>query len=621
MNKLLIFLCFLAHSGFCETNRIDSLKMELKNLAQIPIGYTQDTLRFNILKSLMRAYGDVSIDSSIYYNSYLIRFCKDRGLQNQMTYAQYYTGVIYEMQGKHHESIRSNYKTLKLAENQKQYVLIASILGVLAHSHASLLQYVEALALCRRGLRILHAHPGSGAYNEELALLNTEGVIFRETGKLDEALKANQGMYTLARTRPFYKWYEAHGLHAIGLVYKEQGKLTEAIKYHENALALANKIGSTFLEANIVINMADILILQKKWIKALNWSARAERMALQLNNASIIMEVQQNLYRIFKNTGKQAQALEAYEKFSSIRDSLQAEKSRQRIAAIQEQYNTEQKAHNLQQSVQLLKKENENQRLAQIRDWLIMGASGVLLVSLLLVRYNRRLREKNKELIRKNKEIKEAHFKGQAIERKRVALELHDNLSSLLSAVNMSVQSINTQHLSESEQSVYLNVKHLIQNAYAEVRNISHNILPAELEQEGLSITLTKLVERLNESLPIKFSIVILGLQERLPVEIEYNMYSIVLELLNNVIKHAQATTTSISVIRDELGINLSVTDDGIGFNPNQKKRGVGIQNVQARLESLGGDFNVLNPDERGTQIIISVPIETVGINRNVGML
>jgi signal transduction histidine kinase len=620
MRKFLIFLCFLTYSGFCESNRIDSLKRELKVLDRLPKGYTQDTLRYNILKSVMRAYGDVSVDSSLHYNNLLIKFCKEKGLQNQLLYAYYYTGVIYEMQGRHHESIERNYNTLALAEKQKQYLQMASLLGILAHSHASLQQYAKALQLCRQGLGILRAHPGPGAYQEELAMLNTEGVIYRETGRLDESLKANREMHTLARTKPFYKWYEAHGLHAIGLVYKEQDKLAEAINYHEKALLLANKIGSTFLEANIVINLADIYIRQKNWKLALHYCIKAEQMAISLKNTSVAMETQESFYKIFKNTSQPGKALKAHESFISLRDSLLREKNQKRIESLQEQYNNIQRANSLQQRVQLLAKENENQRLAQIRDWLMMGVSAILIVSTLLIWNNRRLQEKNKELIRKNKEIKEAHFKGQAIERKRVALELHDNLSSLLSAVNMSVQTINTQHLSEPEQLAYRNVKHLIQNAYAEVRNISHNILPAELEKEGLPITLTKLVDRLNESVPIQFSIVILGIQERLPSEIEYNLYSIILELVNNITKHAQATSATIGLMRNESGIDLSVSDNGIGFARNEPKRGVGLQNIQARLESLGGSFNAMQQVEKGSKIMISIPIEPAIVNGNASI-
>lgn len=224
----------------------------------------------------------------------------------------------------------------------------------------------------------------------------------------------------------------------------------------------------------------------------------------------------------------------------------------------------------------------------------------------------------NQSLIRKNDEIKQALFKGQTIERKRVALELHDNLSSLLSAVNMSIQSLNPHNLSEPEQSLYRSVKQLIQNAYAEVRNISHNILPAELDRDGLAPTLTTFLDKLNQSLAIRFSLVLTGLTERLPVEIEFNVYSIVLELLNNAIKHAHATSVQIELARTNEGMNISVSDNGIGMGQQTGKRGVGLQNIQARLDSLGGTFGVRLPNELGTRIHINIPIETVSLDGNV---
>lgn len=182
----------------------------------------------------------------------------------------------------------------------------------------------------------------------------------------------------------------------------------------------------------------------------------------------------------------------------------------------------------------------------------------------------------------------------------------------------MSIQSINPQNLSDAEQTVYRNVKHLIQNAYAEVRNISHNILPAELEREGLSVTLTTLVNQLNQNSPLTFLLTITGLQKRLPVEIEFNVYSILLELINNAIKHAKATTVSISLLKTNLGIDVSVRDNGVGIGQSIDKRGIGLQNVQARLESLGGTFTIVLPADKGTRINIKIPIETVRTNGNL---
>jgi signal transduction histidine kinase len=181
----------------------------------------------------------------------------------------------------------------------------------------------------------------------------------------------------------------------------------------------------------------------------------------------------------------------------------------------------------------------------------------------------------------------------------------------------MSVQSINHGNLPEAEQVIYKNIKHLIQNAYTEVRNISHNILPAHLEKDGLANTLKILVGQLNQNLSIHFTLTMIGLEDRLPVEIEFNMYSMVWELINNAVKHANADHVTIRLSRTEGSIDLLVADDGVGLNPTQVKRGNGLQNIHTRLESLGGTINTSKPIEKGTLIIIKIPIETVCLNGN----
>ncbi|GAB2526676.1 hypothetical protein GCM10027085_16110 [Spirosoma aerophilum] len=635
---------------------IDSLKRALINLDKQPDGYTKDTLRYRTLKSLMQSYSNKNIDSSVHYNTLTIGHCVSRRLQPELVYAYLYAGYLYQVKGDHYQSIQFNYKALVLAEKLKLYTRMAQAHSELAHAYNSLRNYTKAIQLCQQGLSILQSHPDPYT---QLAILNVLGAVYREQKRFTEALKINNEMYQLAR-REKRPWYEAQGLHAIGWVYKEMGDTRKALDYYTKALALAHKMGSVDLEGSILLNTTSLYILQRNWALALTACQLAKQTALSVKNSSIVAESEEKLYTIFKNTNQPQKALRAYEDFVLLRDSLSKEKTQQRIDALQTEYENVQKTNALQrQNLKLLAETNRSQALAQTRNVLFLAIMAILLVAALLFWNNRRLKIKNQEidhqrtllelartqladinktlearvekrteelvkanqeLVQKNEEIKKAQFKGQTIERKRVAIELHDNLSSLLSAVNMSIQAINPKNLSESEQSVYRNVKQLIQNAYSEVRNISHNILPAELEQEGLSTTLTTLVGRLNQSSPLAFTLTITGLHHRLPVEIEFNVYSIVLELINNAIKHAQATTVGISLLRTDLGINLSVTDDGIGMNQQHSKRGIGLQNIEARLASLGGTFNAVMPTERGTRILIKIPVETVRFDGNVAI-
>ncbi|QHW00597.1 tetratricopeptide repeat-containing sensor histidine kinase [Spirosoma endbachense] len=653
MKNLLLFFCLVAQVGFSQTHRLDSLKKELGELQKQPDGYAKDTLIYRMIKVVMNDYVDVNLDSSVHYNTLMIKLCRAPTLQKELIYAYQFAGFLYEVKGDHYQSIEFHYKALLLAEKLKQYNRLAMSYGSLAHAYASLKEYSKATVLSKQGLSVLKMHPDARARQ---SILNVLGSVYRDQGKLKDALKTNQELYELAKANGD-EWTESQGLHALGWVYKAMGDMPKALDHFQKALALSRKIGSIDLEGSILLNISDLYIRQSNWQAALRYSRLAKQRALQVNNSSVVVEAEELLYKIYKNTGESAKALKAHENFASLKDSLSKERTKQRIESLQAQYDNVQKENTLQkQQVQLLAQQNQNQQLATTRNGLFLGIAAVLFIAALLFWNNRRLQTKNQEINRqsallenarkqlaeinktletrveertlelvnanrelttKNEEIKEALFKGQTIERKRVAIELHDNLSSLLSAVNMSIQYLNPKNLSESEQSVYQNVKLLIQNAYAEVRNISHNILPAELEKEGLVKTLTALVGKLNQNSPLQFLLTIEHLAERLPIGIEFNVYTIVLELINNVIKHAKATTVGISLCRTESGIHLSVTDNGIGLGQSHDKRGIGLKNIVTRLESLGGTFDTNLPEEKGTRIVIKIPIETIRINEH----
>lgn len=648
MNKLLLFFCILAHSGFAQaTPRLDSLKRALAKVNKLPGGLARDTLRHQTIRAIMRGYGDVNVDSSLHYNALLTKLCEADNLRTEQTYAYQFAGYLYLVKGNYYQSIWFQYKALQSAEQLKQYARVAAAHGALAHAYNRLNDFATAQKQCQQALAVFKDH--SDAYDSYVhtTILNVQGAIYREQGKFREALTVNRQMYDLAKQAGEH-WYEAQGLHTIGWDYMGMGDKTKPLGYFEKAWALAHKIGSADLEESILLHIADVYIQQKNWPTALRYCEMAKQMAVNLRNSSLVAEADEKFYAIYKEIGKPEMALKAYEDYVFLRDSLSKETNQQRLDLLQAQYDNTNALQ--QQKVQLL-------QAHQARNTLWGGIAAVVLIAGLLLGSNRRLQAKNREidrqrtlletareqladinknlearvaqrteelvnanqeLTRKNEEIKQALFKGQTIERKRVALELHDNLSSLLSAVNMSMQAINPQNLSEAEQSVYRNVKQLIQNAYTEVRNISHNILPAELEREGLVKTLETLTDQLNQNSLLQFSLTITGLHERLPVGIELNVYSIVLELINNVIKHAKATAVRICLLRTDIELDVSVMDDGVGLNQDQDKRGIGLQNIQTRLDSLGGTFTALSPAEKGTQIRIKIPIETVHINGNL---
>jgi signal transduction histidine kinase len=219
---------------------------------------------------------------------------------------------------------------------------------------------------------------------------------------------------------------------------------------------------------------------------------------------------------------------------------------------------------------------------------------------------------KSLELSAKQNEVKRALFYGEEKERKRVAQDLHDGMGSLLSTLRLNAESIDlsNKNLGEKEEIAYQNVLEMIDKACSELRTISHNMMPSSMEHFGLKITIESLIEKINLNEGTNFIFQIFNNEEKIDSQIEINIYRIILELVNNIIKHAKAKEASIQIILENNLLILMAEDDGIGFNyKNQKVSGIGLLNIKSRTEAMNGKINIDSKESKGTTIIIEIPI------------
>ncbi len=237
------------------------------------------------------------------------------------------------------------------------------------------------------------------------------------------------------------------------------------------------------------------------------------------------------------------------------------------------------------------------------------------------------IEQANEQLRAKNREIEDALLRGQTQERKRVAADLHDNLGGLISAIKMSLTALNPSQLTDREQQIYDNLLNMTKEAYAEVRYLSHNMQPDELEKQGLGQALERLVQKLNNAQPVLFSI---NTDKLVPLGkmVEFHLYSICLELCNNILKHAGATEAYIEfrclkhharqqaetchelamIVRDNgRGMETALTNETIGQLPGAA--GVGLRNIQARTEAMSGQLEVYSEVGEGTTFFFTLPV------------
>ncbi len=205
----------------------------------------------------------------------------------------------------------------------------------------------------------------------------------------------------------------------------------------------------------------------------------------------------------------------------------------------------------------------------------------------------------------------------QEVERGRVALELHDNITQLLIAILLRSQTL-TDSLSSQNKPVKkeaLKLHALLGKAAEEVERISRNLRPGTLELLGLVATLRAASHEFSEQTDVPVQLACVSLKARLPVETELALYRILQEALKNVGKHAHAKNVTVSLTKRTGIVQLTIKDDGIGFDLDhrtsrkKKKRGLGLLGMQERANFVGGSLTVKSLRLKGTEIQVRIPL------------
>jgi signal transduction histidine kinase len=305
------------------------------------------------------------------------------------------------------------------------------------------------------------------------------------------------------------------------------------------------------------------------------------------------------LYHYYKDTQQYQKALTYKEYNIAIIDSLNLIGDKEKAILFKEKAETQLREFNTLQEL-------ESQKRTQAT--LITGIVFLLLLLSAGLWYSNVLRKKNRELQVKNKEISEAMLKGQTTERKRVASDLHDNLGSTMSSIRWAFQSIDTTKWSDNEKEIFTNVQTMFDKAYDDIRLLSHNLLPEEFERFGLTTTLQNFIKKINKNTTIEFDLKVDESFGRVDKKIEFELYSICLELVNNIMKHSKATQAKINLSQTKNQIKLIISDNGIGTFNNDSD-GKGMKNVQARVESLNGTWKIQNAKNEGFVNEVLVPV------------
>jgi signal transduction histidine kinase len=221
--------------------------------------------------------------------------------------------------------------------------------------------------------------------------------------------------------------------------------------------------------------------------------------------------------------------------------------------------------------------------------------------------YNLQLKQQE---LNKQQALLIALTEGEEKERQRLAEELHDGIGAKLSGLNMSLEYLYNQNI--TDVNLLKQVSQGISETIDEIREISQNLKPSSLFSKGLNKSMEEYVQHLNNKGLCKYSLYIENFDETINQELQFALYRIISELLNNIKKHAFATEASVQVLlNDESKLLLIAEDNGKGFEnvtENNAKTGIGLNNVKSRLAAFNGTINI-DSSTNGTTIIIEIPL------------
>ncbi len=199
---------------------------------------------------------------------------------------------------------------------------------------------------------------------------------------------------------------------------------------------------------------------------------------------------------------------------------------------------------------------------------------------------------------------------SQEAERTRIAAELHDSLGqNLLLIKNRAQLALMKERIDDEMEEQIEAISTLAAQSIAEARSISHDLHPYQLDHLGLTRALKAMVEKAEESSGVEFKGKFDNVDDLFSKEAALNLYRVVQESVNNVLKHSRAGKARVTLERDVHEVQLTIEDDGCGFNSKKNGKGMGLKNIAERSRILGGTLKVESRPGHGAHIEIIIPI------------
>jgi signal transduction histidine kinase len=403
----------------------------------------------------------------------------------------------------------------------------------------------------------------------------------------------------------------------MGNIQMKLHEMKKASMYYKKALSygqeknLSMHIGKIYTELGTAFYEMDKPDSANHYLKiAINQSEKSKDYINLSNayNALSLLQQKQNLYR---------ESLVSFQLSKIYNDSILNIEKIKEVNNLEILYQTKEKENEI---LRLQQAEQEKDFDIKNRNIYISIGIGVVLtlgiILLLLQRNNRNKRmlqeEKVNQMARQQQVISlQSMINGQEVERTRMARDLHDGLGGLFSTVKMYLSTLEHEHAQLKSNELFRKSYSLVDTASIEIRRIAHNMMPEVLAKMGLTNALKDLTDAVSAGRSLKISLAVHGMEHRLASNVEVMLYRIIQELINNIIKHAEATEAIIQMIRDENRLSIVVEDNGCGFEIDKldDNAHTGLESIKNRINFMNGKLTIDSQKNVGTTVMMDIII------------
>lgn len=513
-------------------------------------------------------------------------------------------GVAGYFLGNYTKAATNYYTAIGICERNNLQKELALVLTELAKLYRKTNELDRSLNIYNRALAIYQAQKDK----EGMATIyNESGVVYEYMGNFEEAIRLyNESLQTRIQMNDSIGI--GYSLNFIGGAYTQLKQYDKAAENLEHSLNIRQLLKDSFCIALSYADLGYMYKLKGAVEKAQENYAASNRIAANIGYLELQKTNYKALSEIESAAGNYKASLKYLEKFMQLQDSVFGIEKFKQVEELNTKYQSAKKEKEIQEQQFLLTKKN----------YLIGGVTGLfVLVSLLAFSSYRRNKLKQEKklqtaIMQQQDMATKAVIDAEEKERKRIAGDLHDGVGQMMSAAKMNLSGFESRinFADENEKIAFEKIISLVDESCKEVRNVSHNMMPNALLKSGLSNAVKEFIEKIDSSV-LKVNLYAEGLKDRLDSNVETVLYRVIQECVNNVIKHSEADTLDISLIKDKDGIAATIEDNGKGFDTSNKEKseGIGLKNIKTRIDYLKGTVDFDSAPGKGTLVAIHVPL------------